>query len=79
MRRHHIVGEVTVDRRAAARVIAGVFEQRHADAHHQGALDLVAAGAGVDDAPTVDHRDDPVHAQARNFRLPADFDELRAE
>src|SRR5438132_8099513 len=41
---HYIVGEVTVDRRAALRIVRRVLEQRHADSHHHRALDLVPAG-----------------------------------
>jgi hypothetical protein len=31
-----------------------VLQQRHADSHHDGALDLVAAGQRVEDAAGID-------------------------
>ena len=54
--RHQVVGQAAVDRSAALRVIRRVLEERHANPHHDCALDLVPAGQRVDDAPSIDDR-----------------------
>src|SRR6185436_16845091 len=45
---HDVVREVAIDRRARLRVVIRVFEQRHADAHHHRALNLVATRQWVE-------------------------------
>ena len=77
--RHDVVGQVAVDRRAVLRVVGRVLEQRHADAHHDRALDLVAAGQRIEDSAGVDDRDDAADAQPGDLRLPGDLDEVAAE
>src|ERR1700680_931991 len=51
----------------------------HADAHDDGAFDLVAPGEWVEDAAGIDDRDHTAHAQPGDFRLPGDLHEMRAE
>ena len=77
--RHHVVGQIAVDRRAVLRIVRRVLEQRHADSHHDRALDLVAAGQRVEDAARVDDRHHPADAQPSDLRLPGDLDEVTAE
>ena len=74
-----VVGEVVVDGRAEAWVVLGLFEERHADAHDDGAFDLVARGLGVEDAAGVDDGDDTRDAEPRDLGLPGDLGELNAE
>src|SRR5437588_9709740 len=77
--RDYVVGEIAVDGRAVLRIVSGVLQQRHANAHHHRAHYLVATGERVDDAASVDDGDDPADAQASDLRLPGDFDEVSAE
>ena len=77
--RHHIVGEIAVDRRAVLRIVGRVLEQRHADSHHHRTLDLVAAGQRIENAPRIDDGDHSADAQASDLRLPGDLDEVTAE
>src|SRR6476646_2603821 len=76
---HHVVGQVAVDRRAVLRVIMRFFQHRHAYAHHDGAFDLVATCEWIDNAAAVDYRDNAIHAQPRDLRLPGDFDKVTSE
>ena len=78
IRRDDVVGEIAVDRRAVARVVVRVLEERHADAHHDRAFDLVARRVRVEDPAGVDDRHDATHAQPRDLGLPRNLDELRA-
>ena len=77
--RHNVVGQIAVDRRAVLRVVRGVLQQRHANSHHDRALDLVAASQRIDDATGIDHSHDSADAQSRDLWLPCDFDEMTTE
>src|SRR5262245_24473679 len=74
--RHDVVGEIAVDRCAGLRVVRGVLEQGHANAHHHRAFDLVATRERIEDAAGVDDGHDPADAQAGDLRLPCDLDKV---
>src|SRR5438445_2401971 len=75
---YNVVGEVAVDGSACTLIVLGGLEHAHADAHYDGALNLVARGAWIQHAARIDDGDDTAHPQARDLGLPADFGELRA-
>ena len=77
--RHHVVGQITVDRRAALRIVRGVLQQRHADSHHHRALDLVPAGQRINDAAPIHDRHNPADTQPGDLRLPGNLNEVAAE
>ena len=77
--RHHVVGQIAVDRRAILRVVRRVLEKGHADSHHDRALDLVAGRQRVENAAGVDDRYDTTDAQTGDLGLPRDLDEVTAE
>ena len=58
---------------AVLRIIRGVFEQSHADTHHDRALDLVAACQWVENPSRIDDAHHPADSQAGDLRLPDDF------
>src|SRR5262249_21351460 len=70
---HDVVREIAVDGRAVLRVVGRVLEESHADAHDDGALDLVSAGEGIDDAAGVHDGDDSADTESGNLRLPGDL------
>src|SRR5271166_4643882 len=75
----HVVGEVVVDGRTVAQVVASGFKEGHADAHHYGSFYLIAGGPGVENAAGIDDSHNARNSQASYLRLPGDFGELRAE
>src|SRR5207302_5315593 len=77
--RHHVIGQITVDRRTALGIVRRVLEQRHADSHYDCALDLVPAGQRIENATGIDDRHNPTDAQTSDLRLPCDLDEVAAE
>ena len=76
---HHVVGQITVDRRAVLRIVSGVLQQCHADSHHDRAHDLVPAGQWVDNAARINNWHNAADAQPRDFRLPGNLDEVTSE
>ena len=75
---HEIVSQVRIDRRTVLRVVDRVLQKRHPNSHHNCAFDLVSPGQRIDDPPAVNDRDDTVHTQASNRRLPCYFDKVTA-
>src|ERR1700723_3252947 len=74
--RHYVVGQITVDRGAALRIVRRVLEQRHTYSHHYRTMDLVPTGEWVDNAASIDDRHDTADAQSRDFRLPRNLHEV---
>ncbi len=64
---------------AVVRLVDGLFEEGHADAHDGRAEDLVGTGLGVEDAPGVEDADDAGDAEAGNAWVPGDLSEVDAE
>src|SRR5262249_44831198 len=77
--RHHVVSQVAVDGRAVLRIVDGLFEHRHANAHDHRALNLIPGGKRIHDPPGIHHADDTADAQSGDLLLPGDLDEVAAE
>src|SRR5437764_1122472 len=77
--RDDVIGQIAVDGRAGLRIVMGVLEQGHADAHDDRALDLVAASQWIEDASGINNGDDSADAQAGDLRLPGYFHEVTSE
>src|SRR5262245_39236019 len=60
---HHVIGQVAVDWCAALWIVGGLFKQRHANAHHYRALDLIPASKWIQDVAGVHHCHNTAHAQ----------------
>src|SRR6478609_8698516 len=76
---NYVVCHTAINRGAVLRIVFRTLKQRHANAHHDRSLYLVAACQRVDDLPGIDDSHYAAHAQSRDLRLPGNLGEVAAE
>src|SRR6266436_4084302 len=67
---HAIICQVVVDRMSSLRIVARFFKERHTDAHHDRALDLITGRTLIYDSATIDDGYNPSDSQASNPGIP---------